>query len=181
MNLAKKAVQFAESYTENSVYGMIHPLSDVKLEAPIQVVEKVEEEDDKVHVILEDGQVYLSKFVIGADGLWSKTRKMLSDDEPVCSKYVAYRGTIPVSEMVEEAGTNMDDVIMWIGPHLHLVQYPVRSGKLYNQVIVFKSFRYKEGSNDWGTPDEINEHFGKCCETVQHAVSYISRQRRWPV
>lgn len=87
-----------------------------------------------------------------------------------------------MDEIVERGGTDVDDVLMWIGPYLHLVQYPVRSGKLYNQVIVFKSFRYKEGSDDWGTPDEIEEHFGECCEAVRHAVfSYISGQRRWPM
>jgi salicylate hydroxylase len=106
---------------------------------------------------------------------------MFSDDKPICSQYVAYRGTIPMSEITTHAGTDMDDVIMWIGPYLHLVQYPVRRGELYNQVVVFKSFRYKEGSDDWGTPEEIDEHFGKCCEPVRHAVTFISRQRRWPM
>ena len=37
---------------------------------------------------------------------------------------------------------------MWIGPNLHLVQYPVRRGELYNQVVVFKS--YDSTKEDWG-------------------------------
>ncbi|GAB7386414.1 3-hydroxybenzoate 6-monooxygenase [Bacillaceae bacterium] len=146
-----------------------------------QVVAKVEDLGDKARVTLTDGTVYLADAVIGADGLWSKTRKLFSDDQPVCSQYVAYRGTIPISEILAQANTNLDDVIMWIGPYLHLVQYPVRGGELYNLVNVFKSFHYKEGSDDWGTPDEIDEHFGKCCEPVRRAVSFISRQRRWPM
>jgi salicylate hydroxylase len=141
----------------------------------------VEDLGEKARVTLTDGTDYISEAVIGADGLWSKTRQMFSDDKPVCSQYVAYRGTIPISEILAQAGTNLDDVIMWIGPYLHLVQYPVRRGELYNQVVVFKSFRYKEGSDDWGTPDEIDEHFEKCCEAVRHAVTFISRQRRWPM
>ncbi|MEB3100958.1 FAD-dependent monooxygenase [Ferviditalea candida] len=146
-----------------------------------QSVENVEDLGDKARVTLADGTSCTADAVIGADGLWSKTRRMFSDDEPVCSQYVAYRGTIPMTEMMAQTQTNMDDVIMWIAPYLHLVQYPVRRGELYNQVVVFKSFRYKKDSDDWGTPDEIDEHFGKCCQPVRHAVSFISRQRRWPM
>ncbi|MED1951810.1 FAD-dependent monooxygenase [Brevibacillus centrosporus] len=146
-----------------------------------QGVTAVEDLGDRAQVTVTDGTTYLSDAVIGADGLHSKTRQLFSGDQPICSEYVAYRGTIPMAEMAAQAGTNMDDVIMWIGPHLHLVQYPVRRRELYNQVIVFKSFRYKENSDDWGTPDEIDEHFGSCCASVRHAVSYISRQRRWPM
>ena len=29
-----------------------------------------------------------------------------------------------------------DDEIIWIAPHKHLVQYPIRRGELYNQVAV---------------------------------------------
>ena len=36
-----------------------------------------------------------------------------------CSQYVAYRGTIPMEEIIETAGTDPDDVLMFIGPNLH--------------------------------------------------------------
>jgi 3-hydroxybenzoate 6-monooxygenase len=146
-----------------------------------QPVAKVEDLGDKARVTLTDGTQYISDAVIGADGLHSKTRELFAKDNTVASQYVAYRGTIPMSEISAQAGTMLDDVIMWIAPHLHLVQYPVRRGELYNQVVVFKSSRYKEDSDDWGTPEEIEEHFGKCCEAVRHAVTFISRQRRWPM
>ncbi|TBL78543.1 FAD-dependent monooxygenase [Paenibacillus thalictri] len=133
----------------------------------------------RTELTCQDGTTYIAEAVLGADGLWSKTRPLFSDDQPVCSQYVAYRGALPMSEIQVEA--SMDDVIMWIGPNLHLVQYPVRSKELYNQVVVFKSFKYKEGSDDWGTPDELDEHFGPCCEAVRNAVTYIQRQRRWPM
>ncbi|ALS25428.1 FAD-dependent monooxygenase [Paenibacillus naphthalenovorans] len=144
-----------------------------------QVVQSAENVGEKVRVTCSDGTTYLSGAVIGADGLWSNTRKLFSPDKPVCSQYVAYRGAIPMSEITPSA--DLDDVIMWIGPNLHLVQYPVRRKELYNQVVVFKSFRYKEDSDDWGTPEELDEHFGTCCEPVRHAVTFIQRQRRWPM
>ncbi|MBA4537495.1 FAD-dependent monooxygenase [Bacillus aquiflavi] len=147
-------------------------------------VEKVEDLTDRAKVTLVNGDIYESDAVIGADGIHSNTRKLVSDDQPVCSQYVAYRGTIPMEEVTETAGTNPDDVLMWIGPNLHLVQYPVRRGELYNQVVVFKSFKYKPGAddwkaNDWGTPEEMDERFANTCPFVKHSVSFISRQFRW--
>ncbi|MBM4762955.1 FAD-dependent monooxygenase [Bacillus sp. B15-48] len=147
-------------------------------------VESVQDLGTGAQVTLTDGTVYESEAVIGADGIHSKTRKLMSDDQPVCSQYVAYRGTIPMEEVTETAGTNPDDVLMWVGPNLHLVQYPVRRGELYNQVVVFKSFKYKPGTedwkaNDWGTPEEMDERFADTCDFVKHSVSFISRQFRW--
>ena len=127
------------------------------------------------------GRFYIAEALVGADGLWSKTRQLFSDDKPVCSEFVAYRGTIPMSESHSAIDVNPDDVLMWIGPNLHLVQYPVRRGELYNQVVVFKSNQYKEGSDDWGTPEEMDEHFSVCCPQVRKAATFIQRQRRWPM
>ncbi len=140
---------------------------------------KVEPLSDEVIVTCEDGSVYRAKAVIGADGLWSQTRKLLSDDKPICSEYVAYRGTIPMAEM--KADIHEDDVVMYIGPHMHFVQYPVRRKELFNQVAVFRSFRYKENSDDWGTPEELDEVFSKCAPHVRHAAGYMNRGRRWPM
>ncbi len=147
-------------------------------------VEKVEDLPDGARVYLTEGTVYEADAVIGADGIHSKTRKLICDDQPVCSQYVAYRGTIPMEEIIETAGTDPDDVLMFIGPNLHVVQYPVRRRELYNQVVVFKSFKYKPGSdawkaNDWGTPEEMDERFKGTCAAVQRAISFVSRQFRW--
>jgi salicylate hydroxylase len=77
-----------------------------------------------------------------------------------------------------------DAEVIWIGPNKHLVQYPIRGGELYNQVAVFKSERYHPGADrdgDWGTPDELDDHFGHACEQVQSSVTLFKRERRWPM
>src|SRR5699024_2506414 len=127
----------------------------------------------------EAGQSFQTQHLVGADGLWSNTRKIFTEDEPVCSKYVAYRGTLPTEEISDHV--NLDDVIMWIGPNLHLVQYPVRSGKLFNQVVVFKSYNYDPNSDNWGTPEEMDRRFKNSHPLVQTALSFIERQFRWPM
>ena len=135
-----------------------------------------------VEVEFADGTSCECDAVVGADGLWSKTRRLVSDDEPVCSAYVAYRGAAPVNEL--PVPVDDDTEIIWIGPDRHLVQYPIRGGELYNQVAVFRSRRYQPGmdtSNDWGTPDELDEHFGGACEQVRSSVTLFKRERRWPM
>ncbi|SDH16629.1 salicylate hydroxylase [Alteribacillus persepolensis] len=137
---------------------------------------------DSVTISCDNGKTYEADSLIGADGLWSESRKQIIDDEAICSEYVAYRGAIPMEEISEHA--DFDDVIMWIGPHLHLVQYPIRRKELYNQVAVFRSFNYTkeiEHTDQWGTPEELDEHFGRCVPEVQNAVTFMQRQRRWPL
>jgi salicylate hydroxylase len=155
-----------------------NPLVDLVTD---QHIETVKETAEGVVVTNARGEEMVGKALIGADGLKSKTRKLFVDDEPICSEYVAYRGTIPINEISDDA--SMDDVIMWIGPNLHVVQYPVRRGELYNQVVVFKSFNYKEGAADdeWGTPEEMDKVFEGAHPKVQTALSFIQRQIRWPM
>ncbi len=144
-----------------------------------QVIQTADENENGISVTNQNGKTLSAQAVIGADGLWSNMRKLFSNDEPICSEYVAYRGTIPIDEVADHAHEN--DVIMWIGPYLHLVQYPVRRGELFNQVVVFKSYNYKEGSDDWGTPEEMDRRFAGGHPLVQNALSFIDRQFRWPM
>jgi salicylate hydroxylase len=151
----------------------------IALETDKDVV-RVDDLGDVATVTFADATRYDAEVVIGADGLWSTARKAIEDDgEPICSQYVAYRGAIPIGEMSQHAG--LDSVMLWTGPDMHLVQYPVRRGELYNQVAVFKSDRYRADSDDWGTPDELDAHFGAGTAPVRAALAKFRRNRRWPM
>jgi 2-polyprenyl-6-methoxyphenol hydroxylase-like FAD-dependent oxidoreductase len=140
----------------------------------------VDDSDGYARVTCTDGRKYDAGLVIGADGLWSILRKLIvNDGDPVCSEYVAYRGAIPIEEMSEHAG--LDNVVVWTGPNMHLVQYPLRRGELYNQVAVFKSNRYRPDRDDWGTPEELDDHFSIAAAPVRRALLTIKRDRRWPM
>jgi 3-hydroxybenzoate 6-monooxygenase len=76
--------------------------------------------------------------VIAADGLHSTLRAKLSNDQPVSSSYVAYRGAVP-TDQVADLGISMKDVVVYIGERCHFVQYPLRGGEMFNQVAVFES------------------------------------------
>ncbi|MED3563804.1 FAD-dependent monooxygenase [Bacillus xiapuensis] len=142
-----------------------------------QAIQTAAQNGDTVTIVNQNGETFSAEAVIGADGVKSKLRKLFIDDEPVNSAYVAYRGAIPIEEIAHGTNLDLDDVIMWIGPNLHMVQYPVRRGELYNQVVVFKS--YDATVEDWGTPEEMARRFENSHPKVQNALNYINRQFRW--
>ena len=43
------------------------------------------------------------------------------------------------------------DVVLWAGPRVTFVHYPLRRGELYNLVAVFHSDQYEEGWNAEGS------------------------------
>ena len=126
-----------------------------------------------------DGREFTGEIAIGADGLHSRIRKRFTDDEPVNSGFVAYRGAVPMEQVERHA--DLRDVVAWIGPGLHLVQYPLRSGRMYNQVAVFRSQAYLRGEADWGDPAELKATFAGCSEHVRESLSTLSIDNRWPM
>jgi 2-polyprenyl-6-methoxyphenol hydroxylase-like FAD-dependent oxidoreductase len=146
---------------------------------PSREVVAVEDRGDAARLVFADGESREAEMLIGADGLHSVVRRSLSDDEPICDGCVAYRGTLPMAQISTHAG--LDNVVMWVGPKMHFVQYPLRGGELYNQVAVFQSRRYAPGAEDWGTVEEFDAHYAETCDYVRSAIKLMWRDRRWPM
>lgn len=132
-----------------------------------------------VRVRCADGSEHSADALIGADGLHSTIRTLVDQGEPVFSGYVAYRGALPLEQVAAPTTTN--DVVAFIGPGMHFVQYPLRRHTLYNQVAVFRSQRWLDGRDDWGTPEELDETFAPACDHVRTALTSIQRNARWPM
>ena len=69
--------------------------------------------------------------MIGADGIHSKVRAALfGADQPIFTGAVAWRGLVPMEKLPphlqEMQGVN------WLGPHGHVLHYPVRRGEIMN-------------------------------------------------
>ncbi|MEU8798579.1 FAD-dependent oxidoreductase [Spirillospora sp. NPDC048819] len=125
---------------------------------------------------------YRGRIAVAADGLHSALRTRLSDDEPICSGYVAYRGTVPVADLGGEIGEEaLHEVVVYLGPGCHLVQYPLRRGEIFNTVAVFKSPAYERGEQDWGGPDELDTVFAGACPQVRTGLGSLWRDRHWPM
>ncbi|MEU7915648.1 FAD-dependent oxidoreductase [Microbispora bryophytorum] len=128
-------------------------------------------------VVTEDGTTRVAPLVVAADGLHSVARKLLVDDEPVSSSYVAYRGTVPIPELTRPV--DLSEVVVYVGPRCHFVHYGLRGGDLLNQVAVFQSPKALAGLEDWGTPDELDTAFAAACDDVRSGMSHMWRDKWW--
>ncbi len=137
-----------------------------------------EQQPDGATAVFADGRRESAPLVIAADGMHSVARSLLVDDEPVSSAYVAYRGALPI-EQVRANEVHEDAVVLYVGPRRHFVQYPLRSGEMFNQVAVFQSPKALAGEEDWGTPDELDGAFEGSCDAVRSGIPLMWRDRWW--
>jgi len=134
--------------------------------------------DAGARVLLADGTVHEARLVVAADGLHSVARGQLVGDEPVNSAFVAYRGAVPM-EKARENDISESDVVVYVGPRCHFVQYPLRGGNMFNQVAVFESPKARAGEQDWGTPDELDAAFAHATGNVRKGLPLMWRDRWW--
>ena len=135
--------------------------------------------DRGVDVRFENGTVASAAYVVGADGIHSKVRALLfGADKPDFTGCVAWRGLVPMAKLpahiAQLLGTN------WLGPHGHVLHYPVRRGELMN----FISFVERD---DWrieswvtqGTQDELANDFGGWHDDVHTIIRKIETPYKW--
>lgn len=135
-------------------------------------VEAVDQEDSAT-VTFEEGEPIRANLLIGADGIRSRIRRTLDPTEPRFTGHVALRGAVPIAEVGGQP--DLREVTLWIGPGVHLIQYPVRGGEMYNRVAVFVV--------DPERPDElgVEEAFAHTTDEVREAVGRIDPALRWPI
>jgi 2-polyprenyl-6-methoxyphenol hydroxylase-like FAD-dependent oxidoreductase len=142
-------------------------------------IERVETLGNRARAYAADGEVFEADAVLGADGLKSTLRESVAGDGPVSSAYVAYRGTVPITP--ETPTADLEDVIVYLGPECHLVQYPLRKGKLLNTVAVFKSPSFERGEEQYGGVDELEKAYRHCVPAVRSALKNLGKGMRWPM
>ncbi|WP_423183923.1 FAD-dependent oxidoreductase [Arthrobacter sp. NyZ413] len=150
----------------------VHLVNDV-------VVDNVETVNGRGIAHTARGEVYEADVVIGADGLKSTLRAAVAQDGPVSSSYVAYRGTVTIT--AETPAADLEDVIVYLGPDCHLVQYPLRKGELLNTVAVFKSPSFERGEEQYGGVDELEAAYRDCVPAVRAALQNLATGIRWPM
>jgi salicylate hydroxylase len=146
-----------------------------------QEVAAVEEKPGGVVVRCTNGSEHRADALVAADGLRSPTRRHLLDDgAPTDSGYVAHRGTVPIDALAAHGGLREPDaMVIWVGPSLHLVQYPVRRGELCNQVATFDTRRYTEHRD---RPEaQLQAAFAGTCSDVRAGIGLMDTSRRWPM
>jgi salicylate hydroxylase len=82
-----------------------------------------------------DGLEVRGDALIGADGLWSRVRQqLLADGPPRVTGHLALRALLPQASL--PGHLRSQQVTAWLGPKLHVVQYPVRGGGWLNVVAI---------------------------------------------
>jgi salicylate hydroxylase len=138
-----------------------------------------EERGSGVVVTCEDGSTFEGAAVVAADGLRSVARQtIVGDGGPRPAGHVAYRGVVPIDEIVNKDHQNA--MVIWVGHNMHLVQYRLRGGTVMNNVAVVCSERFKRGEAVWGDWNELEETFSQAIPVVRDMLHrYIGRDRNW--
>lgn len=87
------------------------------------------------------GHEYHADLIVGADGLWSRTRECFlgTADSPKPTGDLAYRIVLSLDQIKEPAlqhWVSHPEVHFWIGPRSHAVGYSLKAGKMYNLVLL---------------------------------------------
>ena len=100
-----------------------------------QAVERFADNGEAVTVRTSLGKEIEGDALIGADGLWSRTRtQLLGAVAPRVTGHLAYRALVRQQDL--PAALRTTQVTAWLGPRLHAVQYPVCRGDVQNIVVI---------------------------------------------
>ena len=133
-----------------------------------------------VQVKVLDGPELEGQALIGADGLWSAVRHhLLNDAEPRVTGHLAYRALIPQRDL--PAFLRTQQVTVWLGPNLHVVQYPVRRGHWLNLVAIVPG-QVDTDVDDWDHATharDLQATMAGACTRLQDLISAIDNWRLW--
>lgn len=182
--------------THGSPYWLMHradlhaALLDAAHKAGVQILtdKRVDAYDmDAPSVTTADGVVYTGDLVVGADGIKSICRPLLTGqpDLPRDTGDVAYRILIPAEKLL--ADPELASLITspcttsWCGPDAHLVGYPIRSEETYNIVMCVTS--YNETSDEaWvvrGDNSELCKRFAAWEPRVRKLCALTGDFMKW--
>jgi salicylate hydroxylase len=112
----------------------VQATTDVALQLD-QPITGFEQDGREVSLHHADGRQSAGALLVGADGLWSRVRQqLLGDGAPRPTGHLAYRAMVPQATL--PAALSCQNVVVWLGAGLHVVQYPVRGGDWLNVVAL---------------------------------------------
>lgn len=136
--------------------------------------------DDGVTVHTADGREARGDALIGADGLWSGIRQqMLNDGLPRATGHLAYRALVKQAELPEHLRSQQ--ITAWLGPRLHMVQYPVRGGEWLNVVAIVHGRMYGDAQYWDHTTNAVQLHqsMAGTCQPMLDLIHAIGNWRLW--
>jgi salicylate hydroxylase len=115
-------------------------------------------------VVDESGEVFEADLVIAADGLWSRCRESFlgRPDSPLPTGDLAYRILLSVDQISDPELLSIvqnPQVRFWIGNESHVVGYSLRSGTMYNLVLLVPDNLPESVSKQEGSVEEMRKLF----------------------
>jgi len=135
-----------------------------------------EDRGDGVAVATADGRTFSGAALVAADGVRSLFRdKLIGDGEPRPIGYVALRTIVPIAEL--KADVPRDCVVLWSGPGLHIVHYPLRHGTEFNIVNVYRTAAHAERLDGAGARAELDQAYRNTHPAMRELVAMMDL--RW--
>jgi salicylate hydroxylase len=135
---------------------------------------------DGLQVQTEQGGRWAAGVLVGADGLWSRTRAELDlHDAPRFSGHLAYRALVPQADLPAHLRT--DQVTVWMGPRLHVVHYPVQAGRGLNLVAIVHG-GLPADAQSWDAmaqPASLLEALGPVATDLRERLEAMQGWRLW--
>jgi salicylate hydroxylase len=123
-----------------------------------------------------DGSEIEADIVVGADGIHSVVRNSLfGADAPRFTGCICWRGMAPADAVPRDIDVSQG--AMWLGPHGHVVHYPVRRGELINIVAHFDSDAWTEES--WTRQCDVSEVMTTYAEWNSALTRLFPCSERW--
>lgn len=149
-------------------------------------IERHTEADGAVQVRTSAHKDVEGDALVGADGLWSRTRQqLLADGAPRHSGHLAYRALVPQAAL--PARLRATQITAWLGPRLHAVHYPVRRGELQNLVVIVHGPAPQDLEN-WdhaANAADLDAALAGTCAALQDLVRGVAAAgcgwRLWPL
>jgi salicylate hydroxylase len=145
-------------------------------------VESYSESPDSVLLRTGEGLEVNGAVLIGADGLWSRVRdQMLNDGPPRVTGHLAYRALLPQHSL--PAHLRSQQITAWLGPKLHVVQYPVRRGEWLNVVAIVQG-RVPGDLQNWdhsANAADLRAALAGTCVPLQALIEAVPQWRLWPL
>ena len=145
-----------------------------------QTVQGWRDTADGLEVSTAEGASVQAGALIGADGVWSEVRQQLLGDAPArFTGHLAYRALVAQADL--PAHLRSDQVTVWMGPRLHVVHYPVRSGQWLNLVAIVHGVK-PEPFQDWdqvGHTQTLMQAMGAVGRDLHERLASVPAWRQW--
>ncbi|KAI0449075.1 FAD binding domain protein [Xylaria acuta] len=139
---------------------------------------------DQAVVTAKDGRCFRGDVILGADGLWSRTRNLMlqRDVPPQPTGDLAYRIILDLEDIRDPELRRLvsnPSVNFWIGPRSHAVGYSVREGLTYNLVLLRPDDLPMDVSRASANVDEMRKLFHDWDPILTKLLACVEQVDKW--